>query len=351
MLYMSSQCNNDGSLQLTVTFALGTNLDIAQVQVQNRVALAEPQLPEEVRRQGVTVRKSSPDITLVSSALLAGDKYDRLYLSNFATLQVRDQLARVAGVGDIRVFGARDYAMRLWLDPQKLAAHGITAGDVVAAVREQNVQVAAGVVGAPPLAPGAADFQYTVNAQGQLATKEEFENIVIKRGEGSRVTRVRDVAAVKLDAADYNTATLYNNQPAIGIAIFQLPGSNAINTADAIYAKMKELKANFPEGIEYSLPYDTTSVRPRQHPRRRQDAARSHRAGRARRARIPAELAGVARAAAGHPRLADRHVRVHEAFGFSLNNLSLFGIVLAIGIVVDDASSSSRTSSAGSSTA
>ncbi|MGB7160939.1 MAG: multidrug efflux RND transporter permease subunit [Tepidisphaeraceae bacterium] len=337
MLYMSSQCNNDGSLQLTVTFALGTDLDIAQVQVQNRVALAEPQLPEEVRRQGVTVRKSSPDITLVIQLFSPGEKFDRLYLSNFATLNVRDQIARVAGVGDIRVFGARDYAMRLWVDPQKMTARGITAGDVVAAVREQNVQVAAGVVGAPPLPPGAADFQFTVNAQGQLQTEEEFGDIVVKRGEGGRVTRVRDVATVKLDAADYATATLYNNQPAVGVAVFQLPGSNAINTANAIYAKMGELKATFPQGIEYSIPYDTTlyvraSIR---------DVIKtlleaialvvivvlvflqSWRASLVPLLAIPVSLIGT--------------FAFMKVFGFSLNNLSLFGIVLAIGIVVDDA--------------
>ena len=337
MLYMSSQCNNDGSLQLTITFALGTNLDIAQVQVQNRVALAEPQLPEEVRRQGVTVRKSSPDITLVIQLFSPDNKYDRLYLSNFATLRVRDEIARVAGVGDIRVFGARDYAMRLWLDPQKLTARNITAGDVVAAVREQNVQIAAGVVGAPPLAPGAADFQYTVNAQGQLITEEEFRNIVIKRGEGGSVTRVGDVGKVTLDAADYSTATLYNNQSAVGIAVFQLPGSNAINTADAIYAKMNELKAQFPPGIEYALPYDTTlfvreSIR---------DVVKtlleaialvvlvvlvflqSWRASIVPLLAIPVSLIGT--------------FAFMRLFGFSLNNLSMFGIVLAIGIVVDDA--------------
>src|SRR5687768_17521857 len=337
MLYMSSQCNNDGSLQLTVTFALGTNLDIAQVQVQNRVGLAEPQLPEEVRRQGVTVRKSSPDITLVVQLFSPDNKFDRLYLSNFATLQIRDQLARVAGVGDIRVFGARDYAMRLWLDPQKLMARSLTAGDVIEAVREQNVQVAAGVVGAPPLPAGAADFQYTVNAQGQLQTAEEFRNVVVKRGEGGRITRVGDVATVTLDAADYSTATLYNNQPAVGVAVFQLPGSNAITTADAIYAKMAELKQNFPAVIDYVIPFDTTvfvrsSIR---------DVVitlleavglvvivvlvflQSWRASLVPLLAIPVSLIGT--------------FAFMKAFGFSLNNLSLFGIVLAIGIVVDDA--------------
>ncbi len=337
MLYMSSQCNNDGSLQLTVTFALGTNLDIAQVQVQNRVALAEPQLPEEVRRQGVTVRKSSPDITLVIQLYSPTQQFDRLYLSNFATLQVRDQIARVAGVGDIRVFGARDYSMRIWLDPQKLAARGVTATDVVSAIREQNVQVAAGVVGAQPLPPGAADFQYTVNAEGQLSDPAKFGEIVVKRGEGSRVTLIRDIARVELGAADYSTASLYNNQPAVGIAVFQLPGSNAIDTANAIYARMKELKQTFPPGIDYALPYDTTlfvrdSIRDVIQTLLEAIALvvivvlvflQSWRASLVPLLAIPVSLIGT--------------FAFMKVFGFSLNNLSLFGLVLAIGIVVDDA--------------
>ena len=337
MLYMSTQCNNDGSMQLTATFALGTNLDIAQVQVQNRVALAEPQLPEEVRRQGVTVRKSSPDLTLAVQIFSPDGRYDRLYLSNFVTLQIRDQLARLPGVGDIRVFGARDYSMRLWLDPQKMAARSITAGDVVASVREQNVQVAAGVVGAPPLPEGAAGFQYTVNAHGRLQDPDEFGDIIIKAGDEGAVTRVRDVARIELGASDYSTASALNGQPATGIGIFQLPGSNSIATADAIYARMEELKKTFPEGIDYAIPYDTTlfvrqSIK---------DVVKtlleavalvvivvlvflqSWRASLVPLLAIPVSLIGT--------------FAFLKAFGFSLNNLSLFGMVLAIGIVVDDA--------------
>lgn len=338
MLYMQSQCNNDGSLQLTITFALGTNLDIAQVQVQNRVSLAEPQLPEEVRRQGVTVRKSSPDITLVVNLFSPDNRYDRLYLSNFVTLNVRDPISRIAGVGDLRIFGARDYAMRLWLNPQKMATRHVTTGDVVAAVREQNVQVAAGVVGAPPLPEGAAEYQYTVNAQGQLRTPEEFGDIIIKRSaEDASVIRVKDVGRVELDASDYSTNSVFNNQPAVGLAVFQLPGTNSINTANEIYAKMKELKKDFPPGVEYAIPYDTTlfvrdSVR---------DVVKtlleaialvvivvlvflqSWRASLVPLLAIPVSLIGT--------------FAIMRVFGFSLNNLSLFGIVLAIGIVVDDA--------------
>lgn len=337
MLYMNSQCNNDGSLQLTVTFSLGTNLDIAQVQVQNRVALAEPQLPEEVRRQGVTVRKSSPDITMVVQIFSPTKAYDRLYLSNYVTLQVRDQLARVEGVGDIRVFGARDYSIRAWLDPQQLAARSVTAGDVVRAIREQNVQVAAGVVGQEPLPSGAADFQYTVNVHGQLERPEEFAEIIIKQSEDGGITRLRDVARVELGAADYGIASTFNNQESIGIAIFQLPGSNAIDTANTVYAKMKELKANFPPGIDYAIPFDTT-IFVRQSIK---DVGKtlleavalvvivvlvflqSWRASIVPLLAIPVSLIGT--------------FAFMKVFGFSLNNLSLFGIVLSIGIVVDDA--------------
>ncbi len=337
MLYMSTQCNNDGSMQLTATFALGTNLDTAQVQVQNRVALAQPQLPEEVRRQGVTVRKSSPDLTLVVQVYSPNNRYDRLYLSNFVTLAVRDQLARIYGVGDIRVFGGRDYSMRIWIDPQKLAAQNLTAGDVVSAIREQNVQVAAGVVGAPPLPAGATDFQYTVNAQGQLSDPAQFGEIVVKSGGGTSLTRIKDVARVELGASDYSVASSLNGQPATGIGIFQLPGSNAVATANAIYARMEELKKSFPDGIDYKIPYDTTlfvrqSIK---------DVIKtlleavalvvlvvvvflqSWRASIVPLLAIPVSLIGT--------------FAFMKVFGFSINNLSLFGIVLAIGIVVDDA--------------
>ena len=337
MLYMSSQSTNDGNMRLTITFKPGTNLDVAQVQVQNREAIAEPQLPEDVRRLGLTVKKSSPDITLVVQLYSPDNRYDPLYISNYALLQVRDPLARLPGVGDIFLFGARDYAMRLWLDPQKLAARNITTGDLTQAIQEQNVQVAAGVVGAQPLPAGTTDFQLTVNAQGRLTDPAQFSDIIVKTGQDGRITRVRDVARAELGAADYSVNAYFNGRPAVAIPIFQLPGSNAIETANAVYAKMEELKQNFPPGLEYVIPYDTTvfvreSVR---------DVVKtlfeavllvvlvvlvflqSWRATIIPMLAVPVSLIGTC--------------AVMKALGFSLNNLSLFGLVLAIGIVVDDA--------------
>ena len=337
MLYMSSQSNNDGSMKLTVTFAVGTNLDIAQVQVQNRVAIAQPILPSEVQRQGIVVKKASPDITLVAQVYSPDQSLDTLYMSNYVTLQVRDELARLPGVGDIVVFGARDYSMRVWLDPEKLAAREMTASDVVKALQEQNVQVAAGVVGGPPLPPEASKFQYTVTALGRLTDPKEFAAIVVKVGDNGRVTYLRDIARVELGAADYSSGSAFDRQPSIGIAIFQLPGSNAIATANAVYAKMAELKKNFPKGMDYKLPYDTTlfvraSIR---------DVVKtlfegvglvvlvvlvflqSWRASLVPMLAIPVSLVGT--------------FAVMWLAGFSMNNLSLFGLVLAIGIVVDDA--------------
>ena len=337
MLYMSSQCTNDGNMRLTVTFEPGTNLDIAQVQVQNRVAIAEPQLPEDVRRLGVVVKKSSPDITLVVQLYAPDNRYTPLYISNYALLQVRDPLARLPGVGDIFLFGARDYAMRLWLDPQKLASREITTGDFVQAIQEQNVQVAAGVIGAQPLPPGTTDFQLTVSAQGRLTDPKEFAEIIVKTGANGRITRVKDVARIELGAADYSVSAYLNGRPAVAIPIFQLPGSNAIETANAVYAKMEELKKTFPPGLEYSIPYDTT-IFVRESLR---DVVKtlfeavllvvlvvlmflqSWRATLIPLLAIPVSLIGTC--------------AVMKVLGFSLNNLSLFGMVLAIGIVVDDA--------------
>ena len=337
MLYMSSQSTNTGNMTLTVTFKLGTNLDIAQVQVQNRVALAEPQLPEEVSRLGVVVRKASPDLTLAVSLYSPDNSRDTLFLSNFATLQVRDELARLPGVGDLTVFGARDYAMRLWLDPQKLAARDMTAGDVVNAVREQNIQVAAGIVGGPPLPAGTTRFQYTVSTLGRLTDPAQFADIIIKTGADGRIARLRDVARVELGAADYATAFSLNGKPSVGIGVFQLPGTNALATADAIYARVRELSQSFPSGVAYSIPYDTTIfVRNSIH-----DVVRTlfealglvvlvvlvflqnWRASLVALLAIPVSLIGT--------------FAIMAAAGFSINNLSLFGIVLAIGIVVDDA--------------
>src|SRR2546430_3577436 len=217
MLYMSSQSNNDGSMKLTVTFAVGTTLDIAQVQVQNRVSIAQPILPAEVQRQGIVTKKASPDITLVIQVFSPEKTLDTLYMSNYVTLQVRDELARLPGVGDILVFGARDYSMRLWLPPDKLASRQITAGDVVKAVQEQNVQVAAGVVGGPPLPADASKFQYTVSALGRLVDKKQFEAVVVKTGDIGRVTSLRDVARVELGAADYSSRTAVERNPSIGL--------------------------------------------------------------------------------------------------------------------------------------
>jgi hydrophobe/amphiphile efflux-1 (HAE1) family protein len=337
MLYMSSQNTSDGNMKLTITFKLGTNLDNAQVQVQNRVAIAQPVLPQEVQRAGIVVKKASPDITLAIALFSPDGTRDPLYLSNYATLQVKDELARLPGVGDIFVFGARDYSMRLWLNPQQLASRDLTAGDVITAVQEQNVQVAAGIIGGPPLPPGKTPFQYTLNAQGRLVELKDFEQIILKTGENGSLTRLKDVARVELGAADYSTTTHFDGKPAVGIPVFQLPGSNAIETANAVYAKMEELKKSFPPGVDYSIPYDTTlfvrdSIK---------DVVKtlfeavalvalvvlvflqSWRASVVPLLAIPVSLIGT--------------FAVMAAFGFSLNNLSLFGLVLAIGIVVDDA--------------
>jgi multidrug efflux pump len=337
MIYMSSQSTNDGNMHLTVTFKLGTNLDIAQVQVQNRVAIAVPVLPADVQRAGIVVKKASPDITLAVAIYSPDQSRDPLYLSNYATLQVKDELARLPGVGDIYIFGARDYSMRLWLNPDQLASRSLTVGDVIKAVQEQNVQVAAGIVGGPPLPHGMVPFQYTVNAQGRLVDPKQFGDIIIKTGADGSLTRVKDVARVELGAADYSTTTHYNGLPAVGIPIFQLPGSNSIATANAVYKKMEELKGYFPKGVDYSIPYDTTIfVRESIH-----DVVKtlfeaiglvalvvlvflqSWRAALVPLLAIPVSLVGT--------------FAVMAVFGFSLNNLSLFGLVLAIGIVVDDA--------------
>src|SRR5882672_11712916 len=212
MLYMSAQCAADGSMTLTITFKLGTDVDKAQVQVQNRVSVAEPRLPEEVRRFGVTTAKRSPDITLVVNLISPDGRYDKLYIDNLAYLQVKDALARVPGVGSVTVVGARDYSMRIWLDPEKVAARDLTANDVVSAIREQNVQVAAGIIGQPPMSSG-VPFQLTVNAQGRLLDPQQFGDIVIKSGADGQITRVRDVARVELAARDYSMDSKLNGQP------------------------------------------------------------------------------------------------------------------------------------------
>jgi multidrug efflux pump len=337
MIYMSSQSTNDGGMILTITFKLGTDLDIAQVQVQNRVAIAQPLLPQDVQRAGIVVKKASPNITLGIAVYSPDQSREPLYLSNYVTLQIKDELARLPGVGDMTIFGARDYSMRLWLNPEQMASRNIIAGDVIAAVQEQNVQVAAGIVGGPPLPQGKVPFQYTINAQGRLVDPQQFAEIVIKTGADGSVTRLKDIARVDLGAADYTTNTHFNGLPAVGIGVFQLPGSNSIATANAVYKKLEELKANFPTGVDYAIPYDTTTfVR---------DSIRdvvktlleaiglvalvvlvflqNWRAALVPLLAIPVSIIGT--------------FGVMAAFGFSLNNLSMFGLVLAIGIVVDDA--------------
>jgi multidrug efflux pump len=336
MLYMSSQSTSDGVMLLTITFKLGTNVDTAQVQVQNRVAQALPKLPEDVRRLGVVTVKSSPDLTMVVHLVSPDGRYDQTYLRNYAVLQVRDVLARLPGVGQVQMFGAGDYSMRVWLDPEKIANHGLTAGDVVRAIRSQNVQVAAGVIGAPP-ARGSVDYQLSVNATGRLATEEQFGDIVIRTGAGGELTRLRDVARIELGASEYALRSLLDNEPAVALPILQAPGANAIQLSDDVRRTMAELQKKFPEGVEYRIVYDPTiAVR---------DSIR---------AVITTLLEAIALVvlvvilflktwrASLIPLLAvpvsvvGTFAAMH-ALGFSINTLSLFGLVLAIGIVVDDA--------------
>ena len=335
MLYMSSQSNSDGSYSLTVTFKLGTNLDTAQVLTQNRVNLALPLLPEDVRRNGVSVKKQSASMMMVVNLVSPDQRFDSLYLGNYAILQLKDALARVQGVGDISIFGY-EYSMRIWLDPEKLAARGLAAQDVVASIQEQNVQVAAGVVGAPP-ADSKIAFQYTVNAQGRLTSPEEFDQIVVKQGKRGEIVRLRDVGRAELGAQSYSIDSTLDGHPTAGIAIYQQPGGNALDTAKRIRTLMEEMKVRFPEGLEYRIAYDTTgfvqeSVTSVVHTLFEAIALvilvvllflQSWRATIIPLIAVPVSLIGTFAAMA--------------AFGFSLNNISLFGIVLAIGIVVDDA--------------
>ncbi|MGO4096628.1 efflux RND transporter permease subunit [Pseudomonas sp. TAF7] len=336
MLYMSSQSTADGKITLTITFALGTDLDNAQVQVQNRVTRSEPKLPEEVTRIGITVDKASPDLTMVVHLTSPDKRYDMLYLSNYALLNIKDELARLGGVGDVQLFGMGDYSLRVWLDPNKTASRNLTATDVVTAIREQNRQVAAGALGAPP-APNATAFQLSVNTQGRLVSEEEFENIIIRSGENGEITRLKDIARVELGSSQYALRSLLNNQPAVAIPIFQRPGSNAIQISNDVRAKMAELKKNFPEGMDFSIVYDPTifvrgSIEAVVHTLFEALILvvlvvilflQTWRASIIPLVAVPVSLIGT--------------FAVMHLFGFSLNALSLFGLVLAIGIVVDDA--------------
>jgi len=335
MLYQSSQATADGVMTLTITFKLGSDVDKAQVQVQNRVAQALPKLPEEVQRLGVTTNKASPDLTMVVHLFSPGKRYDMLYLSNFAQLRVKDELARLDGIGDVQIFGAGNYSMRVWLDPDKVASRNLTAGDVVKAIREQNVQVAAGALGAPPTS-NSADFQLLVNTKGRLVTEADFGAIVVRAGDAGQITRLRDVARIELGADTYALRSLLDNQPAVAIPIFARPGSNAIAISTAVRAKMQELKRTFPADIDYTVVYDPTvfvrsSIEAVVHTLFEAIILvvivvivflQTWRASVIPLIAVPVSLIGT--------------FAVMDLFGFSLNALSLFGMVLAIGIVVDD---------------
>lgn len=336
MLYMNSQATTDGVMTLAVTFKLGTDPDKAQQMVQNRVSQAEPRLPEEVRRLGVSTVKSSPNITMVVHLVSPNDRYDINYLRNYAVLNVKDRLARIQGVGQVQVFGGGDYSMRVWLDPQKVAQRSLSASDVVNAIRGQNVQAAAGVVGASPGLEG-VDMQLSINAQGRLQNEEEFGDIIVKTGTDGAVTRLRDIARLELGAADYALRSLLNNKPAVGMGVFQAPGSNSLDISAEVRKAMDELARNMPEDVEYRIAYDPTQFV---------------------RASIKSVITTLLEAIAlvvlvvilflqtwrasiipllAVPVSVVGTFAVLHLLGFSINALSLFGLVLAIGIVVDDA--------------
>ena len=263
MLYMTSQSNNDGSYTLDVVFGLGTDVNMDQVLVQNRVAIAQPTLPDVVKNVGVTTKKRSPDILLVINLYSDDDPetgrpdYDQLYMSNYATIHLRDAVAGVEGVGDAFIFGQQDYSMRVWLDPDKLQSRNLTAGDVIRVLREQNVQVAAGQIGQPPV-PTGQDFQYTLSTLGRLTEPEQFANIVLATGADGEITYLKDVSRSELGAKSQDQICRLDGRPSAGLAVFLLPGSNALDTADRVKAKMRELEARFPKGLHYAMHYDTT---------------------------------------------------------------------------------------------
>ena len=342
MMYMSSQSNNDGSYTLDVTFEIGTDVNMAQVLVQNRVAIAEPTLPDVVRAIGVTTKKRSPDILLAVS-LYSEDNpatgrpyYDSLYLSNYATIQLKDAISRLEGVGDVFVMGQQDYSMRIWLDPDKLQARNLSVGDAIKVLREQNVQVAAGRIGQPPV-PKGQDFQYTLSTLGRLVEPEQFANIILKTDSKGEITYLRDVSRTEMGARSQDLMARLDRRPSSGLAIHLLPGANALDTADSIKARMRELEARFPAGLKYSIVYDTTpfvreSVNQVVHTLIEaivlvtvvvlvflQDWKS-----------VLLPMIGVIVSLVGT-------FAVMGVMGFTLNNLTLFGLVLAIGIVVDDA--------------
>jgi hydrophobe/amphiphile efflux-1 (HAE1) family protein len=349
MLYMSSQCTNDGQYSLTVTFDVGVNLDMAQVLVQNRVNLALPSLPDVVKQTGVSVKKRSPSILLVVNLFSPDGSYDQLKLSNYATINLRDELAQLSGVGDISMFGQQDYSMRIWLDPEKIAARGLTAADVVSSLKEQNVQVAAGSLGRPPVPNGQA-FQYTLSTLGRLQDQKQFGEIIVQSGFEGEIVRLRDLISeqrmdssgaqlggIQLGAKNQDTLCYLDGKPSVGLSIYQQPGSNALATADKIRERMEQLKLSFPDGVDYGIVYDTTPfIDESIHEvfKALRDAIvlvgivvllflQSWRATLIPLIAVPVAIIGTFALMAG--------------FGFSLNNLSLLGLVLAIGIVVDDA--------------
>lgn len=337
MIYMSSECSADGSILITVTFEVGTNLDIAQVQVQNRVSIATPRLPEEVKSIGLVVKKRSPD-QLMSINLYSPDKSrDKLYLTNYAISQMNDRLARVPGVGDLEVLGPREYSMRIWLNPDKLERYNMTPSQVVKALREQNKQVAAGKLNQAPISNPDIAYELTINTQGRFKQPEEFEEIIIKYTSDGKIVKLKDVARVELGSYDYTTETYLGGKPCVGISIYQLPGSNALDTVDRLNAMLKEMKAEFPSGVDYEVTIDNTtfirtSVNAVYHTIFEAVILvvfvillflQSWRAAVIPLTAIPVSPIGT--------------FGFMDMFGFSINNISLFGIVLAIGIVVDNA--------------
>ena len=336
MLYMSSTSASDGTYTLTVTFEVGSDLDLAQILTQNRVALAEAKLPEEVKRQGINTKKKATSIVLMVSLVSPEGRYDELFLSNYATLQLRDTLSRIDGVGEVTIFPSSDYSMRIWLDPQQLKSRGITTKEVLDAVREQNVQVAAGQIGQPP-APASQSFQLSVNVLGRLTDIQQFEEIIVKSSEDGRIVRLKDVARIELGGKDYNLTSRLNGAPSASVVIYQLPGANALDMATNVRETMKDLAALFPEGMEYSIPYDTTlfvsTAIDEVYVTLFQAAGlvflvlfiflQDWRATLVPAVAIPVSLIGT--------------FAVMGVMGFSLNMLTLFGLVLAIGVVVDDA--------------
>ncbi len=336
MLYMSSKSAQDGSMTLTVTFEVGTDIDMATVLVQNRVSIAESKLPEEVKRLGIITKKQSTAMVLMVNMVSPDGQYDEIYQSNYIGTQIKDVLSRIAGVGEVQVMGAKDFSMRIWMNPNMLRARGLTTNDVVAAIREQNVQVAAGQIGAPPGAPGQV-FQYSVTTLGRLQDAEQFEELVIKVGEDGSLLRLKDVARVELGAESYNWAVSLNGSPSIAMAVYQLPGANALEVADSVRAEMDRLKESFPPGLDYRIAYDTTKFVTASISEVIETLLiavllvvltvyvflQDFRTTLIPAATIPVSLIGT--------------LAVMLGLGMSINTLSLFGLVLAIGIVVDDA--------------